>query len=114
MKAIRIHNFGGPEVLALEQVPELSAGPGEVLVRVKAVGVNPVDTYIRSGSYGDREFPYTPGMDAAGTVVGLGDGSIPFSGQRAGLRGRELKRDLRRADSLQRIPGSSPSFTYFI
>jgi NADPH2:quinone reductase len=78
MKAIRVHSFGGPEVLAQEQVPELSAGPGEVLVRVKAAGVNPVDTYIRSGLYGDRAFPYTPGMDAAGTVVGVGTGVSHF------------------------------------
>jgi len=78
VKAIRIHNFGGPEVLVQEQVPELSAGLGEVLVRVKAAGVNPVDTYIRSGIYGDRAFPYTPGMDAAGTVVGVGDGVSRF------------------------------------
>jgi len=78
MKAIRIHSFGGPEVLVQEQVPELSAGPGEVLVRVKAAGVNPVDTYIRSGLYGDKAFPYTPGMDAAGVVVGVGTGVSRF------------------------------------
>jgi NADPH2:quinone reductase len=54
------------------------AGPGEVLVRVKAAGVNPVDTYIRSGLYGDRTFPYTPGMDAAGTVIGIGTGVSRF------------------------------------
>jgi NADPH2:quinone reductase len=78
MKTIRIHNFGGPEVLVLEQLPEPSPGPGEVVVRVKAAGVNPVDTYIRAGVYGDRKFPFTPGMDAAGTVVGLGTGVSHF------------------------------------
>src|SRR5579875_2621191 len=51
MKAIRVHQFGGPEVMKLEELPDLHPGPGEVVVRVKAVGVNPVDTYIRSGAY---------------------------------------------------------------
>jgi NADPH2:quinone reductase len=78
MKAIRIHTFGGPEVLAQELVPELSVSSGELLVRVKAAGVNPVDAYIRSGFYGEKTFPYTPGMDAAGVVVGVGAGVSRF------------------------------------
>jgi len=72
MKAIRIYNFGGPEVLKHEQAPDPKAGPGQVVVRVKAVGVNPVDTYIRAGGYGDRSFPFTPGADAAGIVESVG------------------------------------------
>src|SRR5579875_1626914 len=61
MKAIRVHQFGGPEVMKLEELPDLHPGPGEVVVRVKAVGVNPVDTYIRSGAYASKPaLPYTP------------------------------------------------------
>jgi NADPH2:quinone reductase len=75
MKAIRVHEFGGPEVLRLEEVPEPRPGAGQVVVRVRAVGVNPVDTYIRSGVYTFRPaLPYTPGLDAAGEVTAVGEG----------------------------------------
>ncbi len=74
MKAIRVHGFGGPEVLRLEEVADPVAEAGEVVVRVHAVGVNPVDAYIRAGSYGPKTFPYTPGSDAAGTVAAVGEG----------------------------------------
>ena len=75
MKAIRVREFGGPEVLRLEDVPELRPGPGEIVVRVKAAGVNPVDAYIRSGTYARKPtLPYTPGMDAAGVVESVGEG----------------------------------------
>src|SRR5438132_1776865 len=74
MKAIRVHAFGGPEVLQLEEVPDPKPGAGEVLVRAKAVGVNPADVYIRSGNYGERSFPFTPGVDAAGLVESIGPG----------------------------------------
>ena len=50
MKAIVVREFGPPEVMKLEEVPNPSPGPGQVLMRVSAVGVNPVDTYIRSGT----------------------------------------------------------------
>ena len=72
MKAIRVHGFGGPEVLRLEETNAPMAGPGQVVVKIEAVGVNPVDTYIRSGGYGKRPLPYTPGSDAAGTVEAVG------------------------------------------
>ena len=49
MKAITVHAFGGPEVMHLEDVPVPEPGPGQILVSVRAAGVNPVDTYIRSG-----------------------------------------------------------------
>ena len=76
MNAIRVHEFGGPEVMRLESVPDLQPGPGQVVVRVKAVGVNPVDTYIRSGMYARKPaFPYTPGSDAAGVVESVGNGA---------------------------------------
>jgi len=75
MKAIRVHEFGGPEVMKLEEVPNLTPGPGQVVVSVKAVGVNPVDTYIRAGAYAVKPpLPYTPGLDAAGTVEAVGEG----------------------------------------
>jgi NADPH2:quinone reductase len=75
MKAIRVHEFGGPEVLKLEDAPDLKAGPGQVVVRVKAAGVNPYDTYMRQGTYAIKPaLPYTPGSDAAGTVESVGEG----------------------------------------
>ncbi len=75
MKAIRVHKFGGPEVLQLDEVPDPKAGPGQVLVRIRAAGVNPVDTYIRSGSYALMPpLPYIPGTDAAGVVEAAGEG----------------------------------------
>jgi NADPH2:quinone reductase len=73
MKAIRVNEFGGPEVMRLEDVPDPAPGPGDVVVRVRAAGVNPVDTYIRAGAYGKgTSLPYTPGSDAAGDIVALG------------------------------------------
>jgi NADPH2:quinone reductase len=84
MKAIRVHEFGGPEVLKLEEVPEPSPAAGRVLVRVRAAGVNPVDTYIRSGVHAVKPaLPYTPGLDAAGEVEAVGEGVTRLSvGQR--------------------------------
>lgn len=89
MKAIRVREFGGPEVLRLEDVPELRPGPGEIVVRVKAAGVNPVDTYIRSGTYARKPtLPYTPGADAAGVVESVGEGvACVAAGDRVYLAG---------------------------
>ena|SRR5579859_2633456 len=75
MRAIRVHQFGGPEELKLEDVPAPSAGPGQVVVNVHAAGVNPFDTYIRTGAYAIKPpLPYTPGADAAGVVASIGEG----------------------------------------
>ncbi|HEY1468413.1 MAG TPA: NADPH:quinone reductase [Candidatus Acidoferrum sp.] len=75
MKAIQVHQFGGPEVLVLDEVPTPKPGPGEVLVHVRAAGVNPYDTYMRAGTYAIKPpLPYTPGSDAAGTVEAVGPG----------------------------------------
>lgn len=74
MKAFRVHQFGGPEVLKLEDVPDPKPAAGQVLVRVRAVGVNPVETYVRKGIYGPRQFPFIPGTDAAGAVESVGEG----------------------------------------
>ncbi len=75
MKAIRIHEFGGPEVLKLEDVPDLQPGPGQVVVRIHAAGVNPVEAYVRTGTYAMKPtVPYTPGTDAGGLVIAVGSG----------------------------------------
>jgi NADPH2:quinone reductase len=74
MKAIRIHEFGEPDVLRLEDVPDPTPAHNQVVVRAKAIGVNPVDTYIRAGKYGPKPFPFTPGADAAGVVESVGTG----------------------------------------
>ena len=74
MKAIRVHEFGEPEVLRLEEVPEPQPGPGEVLVKVHAVGVNPYEAYMRAGAYAAPPLPFTPGHDAAGVVEAVGPG----------------------------------------
>ena len=75
MKAISVHEFGGPEVLKLEEVTTPKPSAGEVLVRIYAAGVNPYDTYMRAGTYAIKpSLPYTPGSDGAGIVEALGKG----------------------------------------
>jgi len=75
MKAIVVHQFGGPEVLKLEEVPTPKPAAGQVLVRIHAAGVNPYDTYMRAGTYAVKPpLPYTPGSDAAGVIEAIGDG----------------------------------------
>jgi len=74
MKAVRVHEFGGPEVLRVEEIADPKPQPGEVLIRVNAAGVNPYDAYMRSGAYGagNPALPFTPGSDAAGIVESVG------------------------------------------
>jgi len=75
MKAIVIRQFGAPQEMKLEDVPEPVPGAGQVLLAVHAVGVNPVDTYIRAGIYPRKpQLPYTPGTDLGGVVQALGSG----------------------------------------
>ncbi len=75
MKAILVKEFGGPEVLIMEEVPDLKPGKGQVLVRLEAAGVNPVEAYVRSGNYARIPvLPYTPGADGAGVVTAIGRG----------------------------------------
>jgi NADPH2:quinone reductase len=75
MNAIRVYQFGGPEVMKLEEVPDPKPGPGQVLVRLHAVGINPVDTYVRAGTYTIKPtLPFIPGSDGAGVVEAVGDG----------------------------------------
>lgn len=79
MHAIRVHEFGGAEQLKHETVPDPSPGPGQVIVRLRAAGVNPVDTYIRSGVHAVRpQLPYTPGSDGAGDIEQIGAGVTGF------------------------------------
>ena len=73
MKAIRVRETGGPEVLRVETVDDPTAGPGEVLVRIEAVGVNFIEIYNRKGIY-KSPLPFTPGEEAAGTVAAVGPG----------------------------------------
>ncbi|WP_125778338.1 NADP-dependent oxidoreductase [Antribacter gilvus] len=85
MRAIVIEQFGGPEVLHVGEVPDPEPGPGQVLVRVEAAGVNPFDGKVRSGSM--EQFFRTPlpkvlGLDVAGTVVAAGDGADVGRGTR--------------------------------
>lgn len=89
MMAIRVRQHGGPEVMRLEEVPDPRPGPGQVVVRVEAAGVNPVDTYIRAGAYARMpDLPYTPGLDAAGVVESAGAGVTRVApGQRVYVAG---------------------------
>lgn len=74
MKAIVVREFGAPEVLKLEEVSTPEVGANQVLIQVKAAGVNPVDTYVRSGNYAAvPNLPYTPGKDSAGIVEAVGE-----------------------------------------
>lgn len=75
MKAIRVHQFGGLEELRLEEVPDLEPGAGQILVTLHAAGVNPVETYIRAGTYAALPpLPYTPGGEGGGVIAALGAG----------------------------------------
>jgi NADPH2:quinone reductase len=80
MKAIVVREFGAPDVMTFEDVADPSPGPGQVLIRVHAVGVNPVETYIRAGTYARKPtLPYTPGSDVGGTVESVGAGVTQFT-----------------------------------
>ncbi|MEO5717788.1 MAG: NADPH:quinone reductase [Chthoniobacterales bacterium] len=89
MKAIRVEEFGDPGVMKLAEVPMPEPGPGQVLVKVQAVGVNPVETYIRAGTYARKPaLPFTPGNDGAGLVEKAGEGVKEFrAGDRVYLAG---------------------------
>lgn len=110
MKAIVIVEFGGPEVLSLNEIETPSPADGQVLVRVKASGVNPVDTYIRSGIHAVKpKLPYTPGKDGAGVVEAVGPGVRRFApGDRVyvadTLTGSYAECALCREDQLGRLP----------
>src|SRR5690349_8546532 len=83
MRAVLVRQFGGPDVMRVEEVPAPAPGAGQVLVRIRAAGINPVDTYLRSGTYAFKPpLPYSPGTDGAGEVEALGPDvdSLPRGG----------------------------------
>src|SRR5438067_6946880 len=89
MKAIRIEQFGEPEVMRLADLSEPQPAADQVLVRLRAIGINPVDTYIRAGRYARKPgLPYTPGSDGAGEVEAVGENVTRFKkGDRVYLSG---------------------------
>jgi NADPH2:quinone reductase len=92
MRAIVVRDFGGPEVMRLEELPDRSPAEAEVAVRLRAAGVNPVDAYIRSGTYARKpSLPYVPGLDGAGEVVAVGTGIVDLAaGDRVYFAGDNL------------------------
>ncbi len=105
--AIRIHETGGPEVMRWEEVPAPDAGPGEVLLRHQAVGLNFIDVYHRTGLY-PIPLPFTPGVEGAGVIEGVGDGVTDLRlGDRvayAGPIGAYAELRTIKADRLVRLP----------
>jgi NADPH2:quinone reductase len=111
MKAIRVDEFGGPEVLRLRDVPDLQPESGQVLVRVRAVGVNPVETYFRTGTYAIKpDLPWTPGGDAAGEIAAVGEGASWHVGARVytsgSISGTYAEYCLCDAASVHPLPGN--------
>ena len=88
MQAIQLQQFGGPEVLQIRDIPRPVAGEGELLVRVYAAGINPVDTGVRSGGAAALAAavpPYVPGFDISGTVAAIGTDVTGSSGLISGV-----------------------------
>lgn len=96
MKAIRIYSYGGPEVLTYEEAPCPAPGPGQVLVRVCAAGVNPIDWKVREGLLKDTlqyRFPFIPGWDVSGIVEATGPGVTRFKPGDAVFSRPDISRD---------------------
>ncbi len=95
MKAIRAHSFGGPEVLTLDTIPDPVPGPDEIVLDMRAAGVNPADTYMRNGTYAIvPPLPYIPGGDAAGVVSAVGANVTAFKPGDQVFAGTALSFDL--------------------
>jgi NADPH:quinone reductase len=115
MKAICVRRTGGPEVLVLEDIPDPVPGEGQLVVRLHAAGVNPVDVYIRSAAQGrNPSLPYVPGMDGAGVVetvgpgvagIGVGDRVYLSGTAPAPLNGTYAERALCDAAQAHPLPG---------
>lgn len=111
MNAIRVRKHGGPDVLTLEEISPLAPGVGQVCVSVKAAGVNPVDTYWRTGANPNLPLPFTPGLDGAGVVESIGEGvanvkvgdRVYFGGW---LSGSYAEQALLRAPQAHQLPAS--------
>jgi NADPH2:quinone reductase len=87
MRVVRFQAYGGPEVLRYEEVPDPAPGPGQVLIKVDAAGVNFIDVYHRTGLY-PLPLPATPGLEAAGTIAAAGPGVTEFrTGNRVAYQG---------------------------
>lgn len=112
MKAIRVNQFGGPEVLKLEEIADPAPGPGEVRVNIAAVGINPVETYIRAGTYPALpKLPFTPGNDGAGTIDAVGEGVRNFKvGDRVYIAGSTTgtyaEKAIAKTDHIRPLPAS--------
>jgi NADPH:quinone reductase len=111
MRAIRVHEFGDPDVLRLEEVPTPSPVEREVLVRIQAAGVNPYETYVRAGTYRALPaLPYTPGVDGAGVVAEAGAGVDLQPGARVyvtdSLSGTYAEYALCRAEDVHPLPAT--------
>ena len=110
MKAIVVREFGGPEVLKLEEVPTPKPAAGQVLVRIHAAGVNPYDTYMRAGTYAVKPpLPYTPGSDGAGIVEAVGRRRADCETGRPRLHGEDRHRRIRRMCSRLGGAGAFPT-----
>jgi NADPH2:quinone reductase len=110
MRATYVTKTGGPEVLEYTEIEAPSAGPGQVLVKVAAAGVNFIDIYLRSGLY-PRPLPAVPGSEGAGTVAALGEGVTGLAvGDRVawadGNTGAYAEYDVVRAERLVHVPGA--------
>ena len=107
MKAIRVHDHGGPDVLRLDTVADPVPGPGEALVRLESIGVNFIDVYFRKGMY-PTAVPFTPGSEGAGVVVAIGDAVTDVAvGDRVASQnftGAYAELALARADRLVPLP----------
>ena len=107
MNSIRVHKTGGPDVLRIEELPDPTPGPGELVVNIEAIGVNYIEIYQREGLY-TLQRPFTPGSEAAGTVRALGSGVTEFKvGDRVvsqGVRGAYASRAVVPADRTVKIP----------
>jgi NADPH2:quinone reductase len=112
MHAIQVVEHGGPEVLRYVELPEPSPGPGEVLIKADAIGVNFADTYFRSGLY-PRPVPFVLGTEVCGTVAALGDGVDDFQvGDRvvtANANGAYAEFSTAPADFTAKVPDHVPS-----
>jgi NADPH2:quinone reductase len=107
MRAIRVHQFGGPEAMKLEELPTPQPGPGQALVRIEAAGVNFIDVYQRTGAY-KNPLPYSLGLEGAGVVEAVGAGVTTVrTGDRAawtGVPGSYATHNVVPADRLVALP----------
>lgn len=107
-RAVRVHHYGGPEVLQVDDVVVGAPGPGEVRLSQTAIGLNYIDTYVRTGLYPQAALPFIPGMEGAGVVLAVGSGVSGLkSGDRiayAGPIGGYVEERLIAADRVVKLP----------